>query len=111
MVFACFEYRYRANPLVPGAARYDPSKATMLVTPTTNPPQSVEHRSSAGARDSQQALPLEEASVGLLDLTDRTYRNDLFAGIDPSSAKLMALRDQASRKFGRDTIGFAASGW
>ena len=50
------------------------------------------------------------AGVGLLDLTHGdTHQADLFAGVDPRSAKLMAVLDQANRRFGRGTMGFASA--
>ena len=52
----------------------------------------------------------KKAGVGLLDLThEDTYQADLFAGVDPRSEKLMAVLDQANRRFGRGTMGFASA--
>src|SRR3546814_7932316 len=52
----------------------------------------------------------KKAGVGLLDLTHGDTRQaDLFAGVDPRSGSLMAVLDQANRRFGRGTMGFARS--
>ena len=52
----------------------------------------------------------KKAGVGLLDLTHGDLQQaDLFAGIDPRSAKLMEVMDAANRKFGRGSVTLASA--
>ena len=53
----------------------------------------------------KEGYTYKKAGVGLLDLTHGDMRQpDLFAGIDPRSAKLMAVLDAANAKFGRGSM-------
>lgn len=100
------------NPFKPGAAQYHPSKAMTLITPTTDTREVLSVAQALVRAMHRKGYHYKKAGVGLLDLTHcNIHQGDLFAGIDPSSAKLMELLDQANRKFGRGTVGFAASGW
>jgi DNA polymerase V len=52
----------------------------------------------------------KKAGVGLLDLTHGDmHQGDLFAGIDPRSRAMMEVLDKVNAKFGRGTMGIAAS--
>lgn len=100
------------NPFKADAKQYNPSKAIPLITPTTDTREILCVANSLVTGMYRKGYRFKKAGIGLLDLTHGdTHQGDLFAGIDPRSAKLMELLDQTNRKFGRNTMGFAASGW
>lgn len=100
------------NPFKPTAPQYHPSKALTLITPTTDTREVLMVVQALVRAMYRKSYRYKKGGVGLLDLTHgSTHQGDLFAGIDPRSAKLMEVLDSANRKFGRGAMGFASSGW
>lgn len=103
---------FDTNAFKPGAKQYFPSKAINLMTPTSDTREILGVANNLVTSMYRNGYAFKKAGIGLLDLTHGdTHQGDLFAGIDPRSAKLMELLDQTNRKFGRGAMGFAASGW
>jgi DNA polymerase V len=100
------------NPFKPDAPQYHPSKAMKLIAASGDTREILSVAQALVRAMYRKGYRYKKAGVGLLDLTHAdTCQGDLFAGIDPRSAKLMEVLDKTNRKFGRGTIGFAASGW
>lgn len=100
------------NPFKPGAKQYHPSKAISLITATADTREILLVAQALTRAMYRKGYRYKKAGVGLLDLTaGDSLQGDLFAGIDPRSAKLMEVLDTANRKFGRGTMGFAAGAW
>jgi DNA polymerase V len=100
------------NPFKAGAAQYHPSKALTLIAPTTDTREVMCVVQALVRAMFRKGYRYKKGGMGLLDLTHGSiHQGDLFAGIDPRAAKLMEVLDATNRKFGRGTMGFAASGW
>ncbi len=100
------------NGFKDGAAQYHPSKALPFITPTANTREVLETTSALVRAMYRNGYRYKKAGVGLLDLTHRDHQQgDLFAGTDQRAARGMDVLDRINQKFGRGTLGFAASGW
>lgn len=100
------------NPFKPGAAQYHPSKAFNFIAPTSDTREVLMVAQALVRAMHRKGYRYKKAGVGLLDLTaGDVHQGDLFAGIDPRSAKLMEVLDSANRKFGRGSMGFASASW
>ncbi len=98
------------NPFKPGAKQYHPSRAIPLIAPSSDTREVLAVAQALVRSMYRKGYAYKKAGVGLLDLThEDTYQADLFAGVDPRSEKLMAVLDQANRRFGRGTMGFASA--
>lgn len=97
------------NPFKEGARQYHPSKAMNLIAPTSDTREVLYVAKALTRAMFRKGYSYKKAGVGLLDLThgDQTQA-DLFARIDPQSAKLMEVLDATNRKFGRGALGFAS---
>lgn len=98
------------NPFKPGAKQYHPSKAFQLIAPSSDTREVLAMAQALVRSMYRKGYHYKKAGVGLLDLIHGdTHQADLFAGVDPRSANLMAVLDQANRRFGRGTMGFASA--
>ena len=98
------------NPFKTGAKQYHPSKALQLIAPSSDTREVLALAQALVRSMHRQGYSYKKAGVGLLDLVHGdTHQGDLFAGLDPRSAKLMAVLDQTNRRFGRGTMGFASA--
>lgn len=98
------------NPFKPDAKQYHPSKAFNLIAPSCDTREiSMVARALAKAMY-RKGYRYKKAGVGLLDLTHGDmHQGDLFAGIDPRSRAMMEVLDRVNARFGRGTMGIAAS--
>lgn len=97
------------NPFKENARQYHPSKALSLIAPTADTREVLRVAGALTHAMFKKGFRYKKAGVGLLDLTHGDLQQaDLFAQIDPRSAKLMALMDQTNRKFGRGSLAFAS---
>jgi DNA polymerase V len=100
------------NPFKEGAKQYHPSKAFNLIAPSSDTREVLAVAQALARAMYRRGYRYKKAGVGLLDLTHGdTHQGDLFAQIDPRSAKLMAVMDAANQKFGRGTMGMASAAW
>ncbi len=100
------------NPFKPDAPQYHPSKAMQLIRATSDTREILAMAQAVMRVMYRKGYRYKKAGVGLLDLSaGDKLQGDLFSAIDPRSAKLMAVLDNANRKFGKGTMGFASSGW
>lgn len=98
------------NPFKPGAKQYHPSRAMQLIAPSSDTREVLAMAQALVRSMYRKGYSYKKAGVGLLDLTHgNTHQADLFAGVDPRSAALMAVLDQANRRFGRGSMGFASA--
>lgn len=98
------------NPFKPGANQYHPSSAIPLIGPSSDTREVLAVAQALVRSMYRKGYAYKKTGVGLLDLTHcDTRQADLFAGVDPRSEKLMAVLDQANRRFGRGTMGFASA--
>lgn len=98
------------NPFKAGAKQYHPSKALQLIAPSADTREVLAMAQTLVRSMYRKGYRYKKAGVGLLDLIPGDAQQaDLFAGVDPRSANLMAVLDQANRRFGRDTMGFASA--
>lgn len=98
------------NPFKPGAKQYHPSRAIPLIAPSSDTREVLAVAQALVRLMYRKGYAYKKAGVGLLDLTHGdTHQADLFAGVDPRSEKLMAVLDQANRRFGRGTMRFASA--
>ena len=98
------------NPFKQGAAQYHPSKAFNLIAPSCDTREVLSVAQALTRAMHRKGYAYKKAGVGLLDLTHGdVHQADLFAGIDQRAAKLMDVLDQANRKFGRGSMGFASA--
>lgn len=100
------------NPFKPDAPQYHPSKAFNFIAPTSDTREVLMVAQALVKAMHRKGYRYKKAGVGLLDLTaGDVHQGDLFAGIDPRSAKLMEVLDSANRKFGRGSMVFASASW
>lgn len=100
------------NPFKPGVAQYHPSKAFNFIAPTSDTREVLACAQALVKAMHRRGYRYKKAGVGLLDLTaGDVHQGDLFAGVDPRSAKMMEVLDAANRKFGRGSMGFASASW
>jgi DNA polymerase V len=100
------------NPFKAGAKQYHPSRAMNLIAPSSDTREILSVAQALARAMYRKGYRYKKAGVGLLDLTHGDIQQaDLFAQIDPRSQALMGVLDQANRRFGRGTMGFAATGW
>ncbi len=100
------------NPFKPDAKQYHPSKAFNLVAPSSDTREILMVAQGLVRAMYRTGYRYKKAGVGLLDLTPGDkVQGDLFAGVDPRSAKMMEVKDAANLKFGRNAIGFGAAAW
>ena len=98
------------NPFKPGARQYHPSKAFNLIGPSSDTREVVSVAQALTRAMFKKGYRYKKSGVGLLDLTHGDLQQaDLFAGIDPRSAKLMEVMDAANRKFGRGSVTLASA--
>lgn len=98
------------NPFKPGARQYHPSKAFNLIGPSSDTREVLSVAQALTRAMFKKGYRYKKAGVGLLDLTHGDLQQaDLFAGIDPRSAKLMEVMDAANRKFGRGSVTLASA--
>lgn len=100
------------NPFKPDARQYHPSKSFSLIKASSDTREVVLVARSLAKAMYRKDYRYKKAGVGLLDLTaGSTVQADLFSGVDPRSQALMDALDSVNRKYGRGTLGLAASGW
>lgn len=100
------------NPFREGQPQYHPSRAVGFPAPTADTREILAGATALVRTMYRPRYLFQKAGVGLLDLTLRdNTQGDLFAGVAPRSQALMEVLDRANKKFGRGTVGFAASGW
>jgi len=100
------------NPFKPGAAQYHPSRAMQLITATSDTREILTMAQALLRSIYRDGYAYKKAGVELMDLSPGDMlQGDLFAAIDPRSAKLMSVLDTANSKFGKGTMGFGSSGW
>jgi len=100
------------NPFREDMPQYHPSCATAFQVPTADTRQILSAATKLARDMYRSRYAFQKAGVGLLDLTEQdTQQGDLFSGVSPRAQALMEVLDQANRKFGRGTMGFASSGW
>lgn len=100
------------NPFKPDARQYHPSKSFSLIKPSSDTRDVVLVARGLAKAMWRTGYRYKKAGIGLLDLTaGSTVQADLFSGVDPRSKALMDTLDRVNRKFGRGTLGLAASGW
>lgn len=100
------------NPFKPDAKQYHPSKAFNLIAPSSDTREVLMVAQGLAKAMWREGYRYKKAGVGLLDLTHGdVHQADLFAGVDPRSAKLMEVMDAANAKFGRGTMGMASAAW
>jgi len=100
------------DPFKEGAKQYHPSKAFNLIAPSSDTREVLTVTQALTRAMYRKGYRNKKAGVGLLDLTHRdAHQYDLFAQINPRSAKLMAVMDAANRKFGHSTMGIASAAW
>ncbi|SKA14692.1 Y-family DNA polymerase [Novilysobacter spongiicola] len=98
------------NPFKTGAKQYHPSKAMQLIHPSSDTREVLAVARSLVRSMYRQGYAYKKAGVGLLDLSHGdVHQADLFSGMDPRSAKLMAVMDQANRRFGRGSMSLASA--
>lgn len=91
-------------------SQYHPSRTINFPVPTSDTREVL--RVAAAAVDSmwRPGYRFKKAGVGLLDLAPAdVVQGDLFSGTSPRSPALMAALDQANRRFGRGSLGFASA--
>lgn len=100
------------NPFKPDARQYHPSKSFSLIKASSDTREVVLVARALAKAMWRTGYRYKKAGVGLLDLTaGSTVQADLFSGVDPRSQALMDAMDSVNRKYGRGTLGLAASGW
>jgi len=100
------------NPFKEGAKQYHPSKAFNLIAPSADTREVLMVAQALTRAMYRKGYRYKKAGVGLLDLTHgSTHQADLFAQIDPRSAKQMEVLDSINRKFGRGSMGFGSAAW
>lgn len=100
------------NPFKSGAKQYHPSKAFNLIAPSCDTREVLAVAQALVRSMFRPNYAYKKAGVGLLDLFHGDVQQaDLFAQIDPRSARLMEVLDKANAKFGRGTMGFASGAW
>lgn len=100
------------NPFKADARQYHPSKSFNLIKPSSDTREIVLVARALAKAMFRKDYRFKKAGVGLLDLTaGSTVQADLFSGVDPRSKSLMDTLDSVNRKYGRGTLGLAASGW
>lgn len=122
--FACAKLRARqlyaggvwvwlnTNAFKDGAAQYHPSKALNFIAPTTDTREVLQVAGALVRAMYRKGYRYKKAGVGLLDLTRGDHQQrDLFAETDQRATRSMDVLDRINQKFGRGTLGFAASGW
>lgn len=98
------------NPFKDGAKQYHPSRAFRLITPSSDTREVLAVAQALVRATFRKGYAYKKAGVGLLDLVHgNTHQADLFAGVDPRSARLMEVLDQANARFGRGAMRFASS--
>jgi len=98
------------NPFKPGAKQYHPSKAMQLIHPSSDTREVMGMAQALVRTMFKPGYRYKKAGVGLLDLSHGdVHQADLFSGVDPRSAKLMAVMDQANRRFGRGAMNIASA--
>lgn len=121
-VRACEELRARSlqaggvwvwlntNPFKPGAKQYHPSKAMQLIHPSSDTREVMGMAQALVRSMWRPGYRYKKAGIGLLDLSHGdVHQADLFSGVDPRSAMLMAVMDQANRRFGRGSMSLASA--
>lgn len=100
------------NPFKPGAQQYHPSKSFSLIKASSDTREIVLVARALAKTMWRPGYRYKKAGVGLLDLTaGSSVQADLFSGVDPRSQALMDAMDTVNKKFGRGTLGMAATGW
>ena len=100
------------NPFKPSAQQYHPSKSFSLIKASSDTREIVLVARALAKTMWRPGYRYKKAGVGLLDLTaGSSVQADLFSGVDPRSQALMDAMDNVNRKFGRGTLGMAATGW
>lgn len=103
---------FNTNPFKPGAKQYHPSRAFNLIAPSCDTREVLGVAQALTRAMFRPGYAYKKAGVGLLDLSHGdTHQADLFAQIDPRSAKQMAVLDAINGKFGRGSMGFASAAW
>jgi len=96
------------NPFKEDAAQYHPSKAFNLIAPSCDTREVMSVATALTKAMYRKGYRYKKGGVGLLDLTHGDiHQADLFAGVDPRSAKLMDTMDQVNAKFGRGAMVMA----
>ncbi len=106
------------TPFKSGAKQYPPSPAVQLITPCADTREVLAMGHAMVRSIYRMGYAYKKAGVGLLDLSHGdTQQADLFAAVDPRSAKLMAVLDQLGalvtflpHAMGRVVDGGAAGG-
>lgn len=92
--------------------QYHPSRTRHFAIPTSDTREILALVSAMLDDMYRPGLSFKKAGIGLVDLTSMGHsQTDLFAQASPRDDRLMQVLDQANRRFGRGTMGFAASGW
>lgn len=100
------------NPFKPDAKQYHPSKSFSLIKASSDTREVVMVARALVRAMYRKGYRYKKGGVGLLDLTaGSSVQGDLFSGVDPRSKAMMDVLDRVNRKFGRGTMGLAASGW
>lgn len=100
------------NPFKPDTRQYHPSKSFSLIKASSDTREILMVAQALVRAMYRKGYRYKKGGVGLLDLTaGSTVQGDLFSGVDPRSKAMMEMMDKVNRKFGRGTLGLAASGW
>lgn len=100
------------NPFKPNAPQYHPSKTFPLVKASSDTREILMVARGLSKAMYRKNYRFKKAGVGLVDLTRSTLeQGDLFSERDPKAQALMSVMDQANKRFGRGTVGLAATGF
>lgn len=98
------------NPFKAGAKQYHPSRAIPLVRPSSDTREVMVVAQALVRSMWKPGYRYKKAGIGLLDLCHQDVQQaDLFANLDARSPKLMAVMDQANRRFGRGALNLASA--
>lgn len=100
------------NPFKPSAPQYHPSKTFALVKASSDTREIVMVARGLARAMYRSGYRYKKAGVGLIELTaSSAAQADLFSQVDPRATAMMDAMDSINKKFGRGTMGLAASGW
>lgn len=101
------------NPFKRDIPQYHPSCAITLPVPTQDTRDILDVAQAMVRNMFRDGYGYKKAGIGLLDLMDQdVQQGDLFTQQAPRrSTALMDVLDATNKKFGRNAVGFASSGW
>ena len=96
----------------PSLPQHFPSRTAMLPRPTADTRIVLERVNELRRGLLRNGCAYKKAGVWLYDLArPRALHGDLFSPVTQGNPRLMATVDAINRRFGRNTLGLAATGW